>query len=30
MIRPRGYTGSVTQLRRVVADIRPPGHEAFL
>jgi transposase len=30
MIRPRGYTGSVTQLRRVVAEIRPPGHEAFL
>src|SRR6266699_6267690 len=29
MIRPRGYTGSVTQLRRVVADIRPPRHEAF-
>src|SRR5438876_1532688 len=30
MIRARGYTGSVTQLRRVVAEIRPPGREAFL
>src|ERR1700730_4757353 len=24
MIRPRGYTGSITQLRRVVAELRPP------
>ena len=24
MIVPRGFTGSVTQLRRVVADLRPP------
>ncbi|SRR5712692_8110408 len=30
MIRPRGYAGSLSQLRRVVAEIRPPGHEAFL
>jgi transposase len=30
MIRPRGYTGSLSQLRRVVAEIRPPRHEAFL
>ncbi len=30
MIRPRGYTGSVTQLRRVVAELRPPRREAFL
>jgi transposase len=30
MLRPRGYTGSVSQLRRVVADLRPPRHEAFL
>jgi transposase len=30
MIRPRGYTGSVSQLRRVVADLRPPRREAFL
>jgi len=30
MIRARGYTGSVTQLCRVVAEIRPPGREAFL
>jgi len=30
MIQARGYTGSVTQLRRVVADLRPPTREAFL
>ena len=30
MIRDRGYTGSIVQLRRVVAQLRPPAHEAFL
>jgi len=30
MIRPRGYQGSVSQLRRVVARLRPVAHEAFL
>jgi len=30
MIRPRGYTGSLTQLRRVVAELRPLRREAFL
>ncbi len=30
MIRPRGYTGTLSQLRRVVAEIRPPTQEAFL
>ncbi len=30
MIRPRGYTGSMTQLRRVVAELRPASREAFL
>jgi transposase len=30
MLRPRGYTGSVVQLRRVVARLRPPRREAFL
>jgi transposase len=30
MIQPRGYTGSVSQLRRVVADLRPSRREAFL
>src|SRR5215470_10603157 len=30
MIVARGYTGSVTQLRRVVADLRPRRREAFL
>ena len=30
MIRDRGYSGSVTQLRRVVAELRPPRREAFL
>ena len=30
MIRDRGYGGSVEQLRRVVARLRPQSHEAFL
>ena len=30
MVRQRGYTGSVTQLRRVVATLRPMRREAFL
>jgi hypothetical protein len=30
MIAARGYAGSVTQLRRVVAELRPPRREAFL
>jgi transposase len=30
MIRPRGYMGSVSQLRRVVAGLRPTAREAFL
>jgi transposase len=30
MIRDRGYTGSVSQLRRVVARLRPSRREAFL
>src|SRR5437879_996800 len=30
MIRPRGYTGSISQLRRVVAALRPPRRDAFL
>jgi transposase len=30
MIRARGYEGSVSQLRRVVAGLRPSGQEAFL
>ena len=30
MIRERGYTGSVVQLRRAVASLRPPTREAFL
>jgi transposase len=30
MIRDRGYSGSVEQLRRVVARLRPQSHEAFL
>ncbi len=30
MIHERGYTGSVVQLRRVVARLRPPAREAFL
>ena len=30
MIRARGYAGSITQLRRVVASLRPQKREAFL
>lgn len=30
MVRARGYTGSVVQLRRVVATLRPTHQEAFL
>jgi transposase len=30
MIRDRGYSGSVEQLRRVVARLRPQSREAFL
>ena len=30
MIQTRGYEGSVSQLRRIVADIRPATQEAFL
>ena len=30
MIRARGYEGSVSQLRRVVAGLRPSAEEAFL
>jgi transposase len=30
MVRDRGYTGSVVQLRRVVARLRPVRREAFL
>jgi transposase len=30
MIRDRGYTGSIVQLRRTVAGLRPPVREAFL
>jgi transposase len=30
MIRDRGYSGSVEQLRRIVARLRPQPHEAFL
>ncbi len=30
MLRERGYTGSVVQLRRVVATVRPSHREAFL
>src|SRR5260370_21781053 len=30
MIRDRGYAGSVEQLRRIVARLRPQPHEAFL
>src|SRR5437899_6429702 len=30
MIRPRGYTGSISQLRRIVAELRPTRREAFL
>src|SRR6266852_663379 len=30
MIRERGYTGSIVQLRRAVAQLRPPVREPFL
>jgi transposase len=30
MIHDRGYTGSIIQLRRTVARLRPPAREAFL
>ena len=30
MIRDRGYSGSITQLRRAVARLRPPSREPFL
>jgi transposase len=30
MIRDRGYTGSIVQLRRAVARLRPPAREPFL
>jgi transposase len=30
MIRDRGYTGSIIQLRRAVARLRPPAREPFL
>jgi transposase len=30
MIRDRGYSGSIIQLRRAVARLRPPSREAFL
>lgn len=30
MLRERGYSGSVVQLRRTVARLRPPVREAFL
>jgi transposase len=30
MIQARGYTGSVSQLRRLIAEIRPRHQEAFL
>jgi hypothetical protein len=30
MLRDRGYRGSVVQLRRVVAALRPAKQEAFL
>jgi transposase len=30
MVRDRGYSGSVEQLRRTVARLRPQPHEAFL
>jgi IS30 family transposase len=29
MVKQRGYTGSVVQLRRVVANLRPAKREAF-
>jgi transposase len=30
MVRDRGYPGSIVQLRRLVARLRPVGREAFL
>src|SRR5487761_27138 len=30
MICPRGYTGNISQLRRIVAELRPTRREAFL
>lgn len=30
MVRDRGYSGSIVQLRRTVARLRPPKREAFL
>src|SRR6202162_3542694 len=30
MLLTRGYTGSISQLRRIVAALRPPRGEAFL
>ena len=30
MVRDRGYTGSIVQLRRLVARLRPVRKEAFL
>ena len=30
LIRPRGYTGGISQLRRVVAELRPTHREVFL
>jgi transposase len=30
MIRVRGYEGGSSQLRRLIARLRPPAHEAFL
>jgi transposase len=30
MLRPRGYAGSIVQLRRLVARLRPPQREAYL
>jgi hypothetical protein len=30
MIRDRGYTGSITQLRRAVSALRPMNREPFL
>jgi transposase len=30
MVRDRGYSGSITQLRRAVARLRPQSREAFL
>lgn len=30
MIRDRGYSGSINQLRRTVARLRPSGHQPFL